>query len=126
MGQFQEEHSVATLHGSPQGYEGERGQLAGAIEDEPRAVILLDEMEKGHPTALPKALLTAFDQDGWIKDTKSGTKTATKDVVFILTSNMGEDEVLRAAEGLRRARNEEERSRIMKGASNKRNSNPTP
>jgi len=76
-------------------------------------------MEKGHPTALPKALLTAFDNEGWVKDTKSGRKISTKDVVFIMTSNMGEDEVLRAADRLWSTRSEAGRSQVMEGVMNK-------
>lgn len=119
MGVFNEEHGTATFFGSHQGYEGGRGQLSGAVEDHPNAVVLFDEMEKGHPTAMPKALLTALDHDGWIKDTKSGKRTATKDVVFIMTSNLGEDEVLRARAELDRARSDRDRDRVMTRVRNK-------
>eukprot|EP00658_Telonema_sp_P-2_P081580 TRINITY_DN8401_c0_g1_i3.p1 TRINITY_DN8401_c0_g1~~TRINITY_DN8401_c0_g1_i3.p1 ORF type:complete len:431 (+),score=86.72 TRINITY_DN8401_c0_g1_i3:173-1465(+) len=114
MGQFQEEHSIATLFGSPQGYQGERGQLTGALMDKPNAVVLLDEMEKAHPTALPKALLVPFDQQGVIQDTKTEVRVPTKDAVFIMTSNLGEDTVSDAQPALAQAMTPSERDQIKR------------
>ena len=36
-------------------YEGERGKLSGALMDRHNTVVLLDEMEKANPYAIPKA-----------------------------------------------------------------------
>ena len=47
-----EKHSVARLIGAPPGYVGyeEGGYLTEAVRRKPYSVILLDEIEKAHPT----------------------------------------------------------------------------
>ncbi len=52
MSEYQERHSVSRLIGAPPGYVGydEGGQLTEAIRRRPYSVILLDEIEKAHPT----------------------------------------------------------------------------
>src|SRR5271166_1942760 len=51
MSEFQEEHKVSLLMGSPPGYVGygEGGVLTEVVRRLPYSVILLDEMEKAHP-----------------------------------------------------------------------------
>ncbi|WP_426739497.1 AAA family ATPase, partial [Pseudomonas aeruginosa] len=54
MSEFQEKHTVSRLIGAPPGYVGygEGGMLTEAVRQKPYSVILLDEVEKGHPEVL--------------------------------------------------------------------------
>jgi type VI secretion system protein VasG len=53
MSEFQEAHTVSTLKGAPPGYVGygEGGILTEAVRRKPYSVVLLDEVEKAHPTS---------------------------------------------------------------------------
>ncbi len=53
MSEYQERHSVSRLVGAPPGYVGydEGGQLTEAVRRKPYSVVLLDEIEKAHPTS---------------------------------------------------------------------------
>lgn len=88
MSEYQEEHSVARLIGSPPGYVGfeEGGQLTEAVRRRPYSVILLDEIEKAHPNIF-NLLLQVFD-DGRLTDSK-GRVVDFKNTVIIMTSNLG-------------------------------------
>ena len=54
MSEFHGTHTVSRLIGSPPGYLGydEGGQLTNAIRKHPYSVLLFDEIEKCHPSAL--------------------------------------------------------------------------
>ena len=99
MSEYMEKHSVAKLIGSPPGYVGydEGGQLTEAIRHHPYAVILLDEVEKAHPDVF-NILLQIFD-DGRITDSKGRTVNC-KNALFIMTSNLGSEELLTAQKPL--------------------------
>ena len=51
MSEYMEKFTVSRLLGAPPGYVGyeEGGQLTEAVRRRPYAVVLLDEVEKGHP-----------------------------------------------------------------------------
>jgi ATP-dependent Clp protease ATP-binding subunit ClpA len=51
MSEFSERHSVSRLFGAPPGYIGydDGHDLASALRNNPKTVILLDEMDKAHP-----------------------------------------------------------------------------
>jgi ATP-dependent Clp protease ATP-binding subunit ClpC len=53
MSEFQERHTVSRLVGAPPGYVGyeEAGQLTERVRRRPYSVLLLDEIEKAHPTS---------------------------------------------------------------------------
>ncbi len=95
MSEFMEKHSVSRLIGSPPGYVGydEGGQLTEALRRRPYAVVLLDEVEKAHPDVF-NLLLQVFD-DGRITDGK-GRKVNCKNALFIMTSNLGSEQLLDA------------------------------
>ena len=62
MSEFQEQHSVAKFIGSPPGYVGfddNAGQLITQLQENPNCVLLLDEVEKAHPSVLNVYLLQA-------------------------------------------------------------------
>ena len=52
MSEYMEKYAVSRLVGAPPGYVGyeEGGQLTEAVRRRPYAVVLLDEIEKAHPT----------------------------------------------------------------------------
>lgn len=60
------------------------GQLTEAIRQNPYTVVLLDELEKAHPTILT-ALLTLFDE-GYLTDAR-GKKVSFRHAFVIATSN---------------------------------------
>ena len=51
MSEYMERHSVSRLIGAPPGYVGfdQGGMLTDAVDQNPHAVLLLDEIEKAHP-----------------------------------------------------------------------------
>ena len=52
MSEYMEKHNVSRLIGAPPGYVGyeEGGQLTEDVRRRPYSVVLLDEIEKAHPT----------------------------------------------------------------------------
>lgn len=94
MSEYMEKHSVSRLVGSPPGYVGyeEGGQLSEAIRRKPYSVVLLDELEKAHHDVF-NILLQIFDE-GRLTDSK-GRKVNCKNALFIMTSNLGSDLLLK-------------------------------
>jgi len=90
MSEFMEKHNVSRLVGAPPGYVGyeEGGQLTERIRRRPYAVLLLDEIEKAHPDVY-NILLQIMDE-GALTDS-FGRKVDFKNVVIIMTSNIGAD-----------------------------------
>jgi len=96
MSEYMEPHSVSRLFGSPPGYVGhdDGGQLTEAVRRRPYAVVLFDEIEKAHPEVF-NALLQIMD-DGRLTDSQ-GRTVDFKNTVVIMTSNVGSDQLRRAA-----------------------------
>jgi ATP-dependent Clp protease ATP-binding subunit ClpB len=92
MSEFQQEHTVSKLIGSPAGYVGhdDGGQLTNAIKRKPYSVILFDELEKAHPKVFD-VLLQVLD-DGRLTDGK-GITVDFKNTIIIFTSNIGGTEL---------------------------------
>ena len=88
MSEFKEAHSVAKLIGSPAGYVGydDGSILTKVINQNPRTVLLLDEIEKAHPD-VHKLFLQVMDY-GKLTDSK-GKEINFKNVLLIMTSNVG-------------------------------------
>lgn len=97
MSEYMEKHSVSRLIGSPPGYIGydEGGQLTETLRRRPYSVVLFDEIEKAHPDVF-NILLQVFD-DGRITDSK-GRVVNCKHALFIMTSNIGSDLLLKKIE----------------------------
>ena len=93
MSEYMEKHSVAKLIGSPPGYVGyeEGGQLTEALRRRPYSIVLLDEIEKANPDVF-NILLQIFD-DGRLTDSKGRTVNC-KNALFIMTSNLGSEQLL--------------------------------
>lgn len=115
MSEYMEKHSVSRLIGSPPGYIGfeEGGQLTEALKRKPYSVVLLDETEKAHPEVL-NAFLQVFDE-GRITDSK-GRKINCKNALFIMTSNLGSDLLLKQLEKQKTGWTKEEVLKIVEPA----------
>ncbi|ANJ68117.1 ATP-dependent Clp protease ATP-binding subunit ClpA [Halothiobacillus diazotrophicus] len=98
MSEYMERHSVSRLIGAPPGYVGfdEGGLLTEAINKTPHAVLLLDEIEKAHPDVF-NILLQVMD-NGMLTDT-NGRRVDFRNVILIMTSNMGAEVLARNTMG---------------------------
>jgi len=88
MSEFKEEHKVSLLMGSPPGYVGygEGGVLTEAVRRKPYSVVLLDELEKAHPS-VHDIFYQVFDK-GTLQDGQ-GRMIDFKNTVVLMTSNAG-------------------------------------
>ncbi|MFI4912501.1 MAG: ATP-dependent Clp protease ATP-binding subunit [Sedimentisphaeraceae bacterium JB056] len=90
MSEYMEKHNVSKLIGAPPGYVGyeEGGQLTERIRRRPYAVLLLDEIEKAHPDVAN--MLLQIMEEGRLTDSY-GRKIDFRNVILIMTSNIGAD-----------------------------------
>jgi len=88
MASFGEQHTVAALIGAPPGYAGaERcGRLVADVQRHPNAVVLLDEIDKAHPT-LFDPFMRVFE-DGQFTELSRGDSANFGDTVVIATTNL--------------------------------------
>lgn len=88
MSEYMEKHSVSKLIGSPPGYVGheEGGQLTDRVKRHPYSVVLLDEIEKAHPSIF-NILLQVYEE-GRLTDSLGNT-IDFKNCILIMTSNIG-------------------------------------
>jgi len=88
MSEYMEKHAVSRLVGAPPGYVGyeQGGLLTEVIRKHPYTVLLLDEIEKAHPDLI-NILLQVMDS-ATLTD-NNGYKANFKNVVLIMTSNIG-------------------------------------
>lgn len=105
MSEYMERHSISRLIGAPPGYVGfdQGGLLTDAIDQHPHCVLLLDEIEKAHPD-LFNILLQVMD-NGKLTD-HNGKSVDFRNVVLIMTTNAGAQEMSKAAIGFGRDVNE--------------------
>lgn len=98
MSEYMERHTVSRLIGAPPGYVGfdNGGLLTDAVNKHPHAVLLLDEIEKAHPDVF-NLLLQVMD-NGTLTDT-NGRKIDFRNVIVIMTSNAGAQDMNRASIG---------------------------
>ncbi len=98
MSEYMERHSISKLIGSPPGYVGydEGGLLTEAVNSNPYAVLLLDEIEKAHPDVF-NLLLQVMDH-GLLTDA-NGREVDFKNIILVMTSNVGAHSVQRASIG---------------------------
>jgi len=92
MSEYSDKTSVTKLYGSAPGYVGyeEGGILTEAIKKNNRCVLLLDEIEKANDEVF-NVFLQVFD-DGRLTDNK-GNMVDFKNVIIIMTSNVGARDV---------------------------------
>ena len=107
MSEYMEKHSVSRLIGAPPGYVGfdQGGLLTDGVDQHPHCVLLLDEIEKAHPDVF-NILLQIMDH-GSLTD-HNGKKVNFRNVVLIMTSNAGAQELSKAAIGFGRTSREGE------------------
>ncbi|HEY1735075.1 MAG TPA: ATP-dependent chaperone ClpB [Methylovirgula sp.] len=98
MSEYMEKHSVARLIGAPPGYVGyeEGGALTEAVRRRPYQVVLFDEIEKAHPDVF-NVLLQVLD-DGRLTDGQ-GRTVDFRNVLIIMTSNIGAEYLVNLKEG---------------------------
>ena len=98
MSEYMEKHNVSRLVGAPPGYVGyeEGGQLTERIRRRPYAVVLLDEIEKAHSEVFN--MLLQIMEDGHLTDS-FGRRVDFRNVVLIMTSNIG-SEIIRSSAGV--------------------------
>ncbi|MDR1445768.1 MAG: ATP-dependent chaperone ClpB [Treponema sp.] len=95
MSEYGEKFAVSRLIGAPPGYVGyeEGGQLTEAVRRRPYSVVLFDEIEKAHPEVF-NVFLQLLD-DGRLTDSQ-GRVVDFRNVIVIMTSNLGSDLILEA------------------------------
>ena len=98
MSEYMERHSVSRLIGAPPGYVGydQGGLLTDAVHQDPYGVVLLDEIEKAHPDVF-NILLQIMDH-GTLTDS-NGRKIDFRNIILIMTSNAGAEEMSRSSMG---------------------------
>ncbi len=98
MSEYMERHTVSRLVGAPPGYVGydRGGLLTEAVSKTPHAVLLLDEIEKAHADVF-NILLQVMDH-GTLTDT-NGKSADFRQVILLMTSNIGAREMAQRAPG---------------------------
>jgi len=98
MSEYMERHTVSRLIGAPPGYVGydQGGLLTEEINKHPHCVLLLDEIEKAHPDVF-NLLLQVMD-NGSLTD-NNGRKADFRNVILIMTTNMGAEAMSRSSMG---------------------------
>ncbi len=98
MSEYMERHTVSRLIGAPPGYIGydQGGLLTESITKQPHCVLLLDEIEKAHPDVF-NLLLQVMDH-GTLTD-NNGRKADFRNVVLVMTTNAGAQEMSRSSIG---------------------------
>ena len=91
MNQFSSEESVWSLIGSLKGFVGsdKPGILSGSLKENPRKVILFDEIEKAHPKAFD--FLLQFLDEGYVIERSTGEKIYADFAIVIFTTNYAQE-----------------------------------
>ncbi|MFM1865639.1 MAG: hypothetical protein RIQ57_249 [Pseudomonadota bacterium] len=118
MSEFMERHSVSKLIGAPPGYVGfdQGGTLTEAVNKNPYAVLLLDEIEKAHPD-VHNILLQIMD-NGFLTDS-NGRKIDFRNITLIMTTNVGAESLSKSNLGFVNSKQEtlDEKAEINKAFS---------
>lgn len=88
MSEYAQEHTAARLLGAPPGYvgHGKGGELTERVRARPHSLILLDELEKAHPSVT--ALLLQILEDGRLTDAL-GRTADFRSALLVMTTNAG-------------------------------------
>jgi len=103
MSGLNESHYAASLAGSPPGYVGSQEDETlfnkARIEGEPDrpGILLLDEVEKAHPS-VHQSLLQIFD-NAYLRLANGKSEISFTNTLIVMTSNVGSDELRNLAEG---------------------------
>jgi ATP-dependent Clp protease ATP-binding subunit ClpA len=115
MSEYMEQHAVARLIGAPPGYVGfdQGGLLTDNIRKHPYCVLLLDEIEKAHPDMF-NILLQVMDYATLTDNT--GRKADFRNVILLMTSNVGAREISTQSIGFGRDQSESKAHKGVKAA----------
>jgi len=111
MSEYQEKHTVSRLIGAPPGYvgfndgAGGSGLLTNAVDTHPHCVLLLDEIEKAHPDVY-NILLQVMDY-GKLTNSQ-GKEINFRNVLMILTTNLGAADMERTVIGFNKSGDRDE------------------
>ncbi len=113
MSEYMERHTVSRLIGAPPGYVGfdQGGLLTEAVTKHPHSIVLLDEVEKAHPEVF-NLLLQVMDH-GMLTD-NNGRKADFRNVVLVMTTNAGAQEMNRASIGFAEQDNSTDGMEVIK------------
>jgi ATP-dependent Clp protease ATP-binding subunit ClpA len=113
MSEYMERHTVSRLIGAPPGYVGfdQGGLLTEEINKHPYSVVLLDEIEKAHPDVF-NLLLQVMDH-GTLTDT-NGRKADFRNVVLVMTTNAGAEQMSRSTIGFVKQDHSHDSSDVIK------------
>lgn len=113
MSEYMEAHTASRLIGAPPGYVGfdQGGLLTEKINQFPHCVLLLDEIEKAHPDVF-NLLLQVMDH-GSLTD-NNGRTSSFKQVILIMTTNVGADSISRNSMGFTHQDHSRDNSEAMK------------
>ena len=113
MSEYMERHTVSRLIGAPPGYVGfdQGGLLTEAVTKHPHSVVLLDEIEKAHPEVF-NLLLQVMDH-GTLTD-NNGRKADFRNVILIMTTNAGAQEMDRTSIGFSEQDNRSDGMEVIK------------
>ncbi len=97
MSEYSDYHTVSSIVGSPKGYVGSDtpGRLTEHFKNHPVSVILIDELEKGHPKVYD-ILLQMLDEARLTDMSFGFTVNFPWSIVFI-TSNLASEEISKVA-----------------------------
>lgn len=123
MSEYQDKTSVNKLLGSSAGYIGydNGGLLTEAVKNKPYCVLLFDEIEKADES-IYNVFLQLFDE-GRLTD-NNGTTVNFKNVIVIMTSNVGAKQASELGNGVGFQSNEEENKKAIIEKSLKNKFNP--
>ena len=107
MSEYMERHTVSRLIGAPPGYVGfdQGGLLTDGVDQNPHCVLLLDEIEKAHYD-LFNILLQVMDY-GKLTD-HNGKSVDFRNVILIMTSNVGALDLSKKRIGFNSARSKDD------------------
>ena len=113
MSEYMERHTVSRLIGAPPGYVGfdQGGMMTDAVDQHPHAVLLLDEIEKAHPDVF-NLLLQIMDH-GKLTD-HNGKSVDFRNIILVMTTNAGAQEMARQSIGFERGLREGEDEEAIK------------
>ena len=123
MSEYQDKTSVNKLLGSSAGYVGydNGGLLTEAVKNKPYCVLLFDEIEKADES-IYNVFLQLFDEGRLTNN--NGTTVNFKNVIVIMTSNVGAKQASELGNGVGFQSNEEENKKAIIEKSLKNKFNP--
>ena len=113
MSEYMERHTVSRLIGAPPGYVGfdQGGMMTDSVDQNPHAVLLLDEIEKAHPDVF-NLLLQIMDH-GKLTD-HNGKSVDFRNIILVMTTNAGAQEMAKQSIGFERGLREGEDEEAIK------------